>query len=188
LVHEACVNYEGKLTHPTTETDVIDFMLGRFRAWYVDEGIDVDIILAVLARRPTRPADFDKRVKAVSHFRSLPEAVSLAAANKRIGNILAKFSGALQPDVCADLLQDPEEKALARHLTDLERDLAPVFEGGAYREALSRLASLREPVDIFFDKVLVMAEDEGLKLNRLTMLSRIQGLFLRIADISILQS
>ncbi|MGS9184033.1 glycine--tRNA ligase subunit beta, partial [Salmonella enterica subsp. enterica serovar Infantis] len=81
--------YGDKLTNDNVVDDLIDFMLGRFSAWYQDEGYTVDTIPAVLARRPTRPADFDARMKAGSHFRTLEEASALAAANKRVSNILA---------------------------------------------------------------------------------------------------
>lgn len=176
-----------KLTNANVDTDVIDFMLGRFRAWYQDEGFSVDIIQAVLARRPTKPADFDKRVKAVSHFRELDAAESLAAANKRVGNILAKFDGELAQEIALALLQEDAEKVLAEKVEILAEALEPVFIAGNYQEALSRLAELREPVDAFFDGVMVMADDEALKINRLTLLNKLRNLFLDIADISLLQ-
>ncbi|PQJ83193.1 glycine--tRNA ligase subunit beta [Aliivibrio sifiae] len=176
-----------KLTNANVDTDVIDFMLGRFRAWYQDEGFSVDIIQAVLARRPTKPADFDKRVKAVSHFRELDAAESLAAANKRVGNILAKFDGELAQEIDLALLQEDAEKVLAEKVEILAEALEPVFMAGNYQEALSRLAELREPVDAFFDGVMVMADDEALKINRLTLLNKLRNLFLDIADISLLQ-
>ncbi|KAB2824945.1 glycine--tRNA ligase subunit beta [Aliivibrio finisterrensis] len=177
----------SKLTNVNVATDVIDFMLGRFRAWYQDEGFSVDIIQAVLARRPTKPADFDKRVKAVSHFRELDAAESLAAANKRVGNILAKFDGELAQEIDLALLQEDAEKVLAEKVEILAEALEPVFAAGNYQEALSRLAELREPVDAFFDGVMVMADDEALKINRLTLLNKLRNLFLDIADISLLQ-
>ena len=162
-------------------------MLGRFRAWYQDEGHSVDVIQAVLALRPTQPADFDKRVKAVSHFRSLDAAESLAAANKRVGNILAKFDGELAAGVDSSLLVEDAEKALATEIASTLEQLAPVFAEGDYQQALSELANLREPVDAFFDNVMVMADDEKLKVNRLTMLNQLRNEFLKVADISLLQ-
>ncbi|OEF13384.1 glycine--tRNA ligase subunit beta [Aliivibrio logei] len=187
LVAKAQSLFGDKLTNANVDTDVIDFMLGRFRAWYQDEGFSVDIIQAVLARRPTKPADFDQRVKAVSHFRELDAAESLAAANKRVGNILAKFDGELAQEIDLALLQEDAEKVLAEKVEILAEALEPVFIAGNYQEALSRLAELREPVDAFFDGVMVMAEDEALKLNRLTLLNKLRNLFLDIADISLLQ-
>ncbi|MUK67166.1 glycine--tRNA ligase subunit beta [Aliivibrio fischeri] len=187
LVAKAQSLFGDKLSNANVATDVIDFMLGRFRAWYQDEGFSVDIIQAVLARRPTKPADFDKRVKAVSHFRELDAAESLAAANKRVGNILAKFDGELAQEIDLALLQEDAEKALAEKVEILAEALEPVFAAGNYQEALSRLAELREPVDAFFDNVMVMADDEALKTNRLTLLNKLRNLFLDIADISLLQ-
>ena len=187
LITEAKTLFADRLTNKNVEKDVIDFMLGRFRAWYQDEGFSVDIIQAVLARHPTKPADFDQRVKAVSHFRGLDEAESLAAANKRVGNILAKFDGELAEEVDLALLQEDAEKALAEDVAVMTEALEPTFANGDYQVALSKLAGLKEPVDIFFDNVMVMAEDEALKKNRLTLLNNLRNLFLQIADISLLQ-
>ncbi|EKO3793080.1 glycine--tRNA ligase subunit beta [Vibrio metschnikovii] len=187
LVAKAKSLFGDRLTNQAVEHDVIEFMLGRFRAWYQDEGFSVDVIQAVLARRPTKPADFDQRVKAVSHFRELEAAEALAAANKRVGNILAKFAGQLPAEVALALLQEPAEKALAQDVAVMSEALEPVFASGDYQQALSQLASLREPVDAFFDNVMVMADDEALKQNRLTLLNDLRNLFLQIADISLLQ-
>ena len=187
LIREAKVQFGSKLTNDNVEQDVIEFMLGRFNAWYKDEGFSVDIIQAVLARRPTKPADFDQRVKAVSHFRELEAAESLAAANKRVGNILAKFDGELAEEIDLSLLQEDAEKALAESVEVMTEALEPAFATGNYQEALNKLADLREPVDAFFDNVMVMADDEALKKNRLTLLNNLRNLFLQIADISLLQ-
>ncbi|MDF2183562.1 glycine--tRNA ligase subunit beta [Grimontia hollisae] len=177
----------SRLTNENVEADVIEFMLGRFRAWYQDEGHSVDAIQAVLAMRPTQPADFDKRVKAVTHFRSLDAAESLAAANKRVGNILAKFDGELSDTINSELLVEDAEKALADKVTAMVEALAPVFAAGDYQTALTQLAELREPVDTFFDNVMVMAEDEALKANRLALLNTLRSQFMNVADISLLQ-
>ncbi|MDE1253519.1 glycine--tRNA ligase subunit beta [Vibrio aestuarianus] len=187
LVAKAKSLFGDRLTNDSVEQDVIEFMLGRFRAWYQDEGFSVDIIQAVLARHPTKPADFDKRVKAVSHFRELEAAEALAAANKRVGNILAKFDGQLATEINLTLLQEDAEKALAEEVEVLTEALEPAFATGDYQQALSKLAALREPVDAFFDNVMVMADDEALKQNRLTLLNNLRNLFLQIADISLLQ-
>jgi len=187
LVAKAKSLFDDRLTNDNVEQDVIEFMLGRFRAWYQDEGFSVDVIQAVLARHPTKPADFDQRVKAVSHFRDLEAAESLAAANKRVGNILAKFEGDLPADIELSLLQEDAEKALAENVEVLTEALEPAFATGNYQQALNQLAALREPVDAFFDNVMVMADDEALKKNRLTLLNNLRNLFLQIADISLLQ-
>lgn len=187
LVAKAKSLFGDRLSNDNVEQDVIEFMLGRFRAWYQDEGFSVDIIQAVLARHPTKPADFDRRVKAVSHFRDLDAAEALAAANKRVGNILAKFDGELAQEIDLALLQEDAEKALAEAVEVMTEALEPAFATGNYQQALSQLAGLREPIDAFFDNVMVMADDEALKKNRLTLLNNLRNLFLQIADISLLQ-
>ncbi|MHA7844688.1 glycine--tRNA ligase subunit beta [Serratia sp. D1N4] len=187
LTEEAVRLYGSKLTNAKAVDEVVDFMLGRFRAWYQEEGHAVDTIQAVLARRPTKPADFDARVKAVTHFRTLEEAAALAAANKRVSNILAKSSDTLLEQVRASVLKEPAELKLATHLVVLRDKLQPYFAEGRYQEALVELAALRETVDAFFDGVMVMAEDEAVRVNRLTLLSKLRELFLQVADISVLQ-
>ncbi|MCK8130321.1 glycine--tRNA ligase subunit beta [Pseudoalteromonas sp. 2CM39R] len=187
LVAKSQTLFGEKLTNLNVSTDVFEFMLGRFRAWYQDEGIEVDVIQAVLARRPTKPVDFDRRVKAVSHFRTLDAAEALAAANKRVSNILAKNDITTQGDVNESLLSDDAEKLLASHVAKFATELAPLYANGDYQEALSQLAGIRESVDNFFDNVMVMADDEAVKQNRLALLSQLSRLFLDIADISVLQ-
>ncbi|GHY54614.1 glycine--tRNA ligase subunit beta [Vibrio cholerae] len=187
LIAKAKSLFGDRLTNANVEQEVIEFMLGRFPTWYQDAGFSIDIIQAVLARNPTKPADFDQRVKAVSHFRALEEAEALAAANKRVGNILAKYDGKLGEEIDLALLQEDAEKALAEAVEIMAEALEPAFATGNYQEALSKLAGLRAPVDAFFDNVMVMADDEALKKNRLTLLNKLRNLFLQIADISLLQ-
>ncbi|MBU9846411.1 glycine--tRNA ligase subunit beta [Rahnella ecdela] len=187
LTEEAVRLYGDKLTNAKVVDEVVDFMLGRFRAWYQEEGHAVDTIQAVLARRPTKPADFDARVKAVSYFRTLDEAATLAAANKRVSNILAKSTDVLLDHVHASVLKEPAELKLATHLVVLRDKLEPLFAAGEYKEALVELAALRETVDTFFDTVMVMDENEAVRINRLTLLSKLRELFLQVADISLLQ-
>ncbi|RRN06297.1 glycine--tRNA ligase subunit beta [Bibersteinia trehalosi] len=174
------------LTNTNTVKEVVDFMLGRFRAWYESEGIAVDVIQAVLARRPTKPADFDARVRAVSHFRTLDSAEALAAANKRVSNILAKADIAIG-DIDVSACVEPAEKALAEAVISLKGEVQPLIAQGDYTAVLDKLANLRQPVDSFFDSVMVNAEDQKLRQNRLAILSTLQGLFLQVADISLLQ-
>ncbi|GIB03738.1 glycine--tRNA ligase subunit beta [Vibrio cholerae] len=187
LIAKAKSLFGNRLTNTNVEQEVIEFMLGRFPTWYQDAGFSIDIIQAVLARHPTKPADFDQRVKAVSHFRALEEAEALAAANKRVGNILAKYDGELGEEIDLALLQEDAEKALAEAVEIMAEALEPAFATGNYQEALSKLAGLRAPVDAFFDNVMVMADNEALKKNRLTLLNKLRNLFLQIADISLLQ-
>ncbi|WP_443090148.1 glycine--tRNA ligase subunit beta [Basfia succiniciproducens] len=187
IVKKSTALFAERLTNQNVVDDVVDFMLGRFRAWYQDEGIAVDVIQAVLARRPTKPADFDARVRAVSHFRTLDSAEALAAANKRVSNILAKIEGEISSKIDRTLLLEPEEKALAEQVLALQSELAPLFAKGEYQPALDRLAGLREVIDNFFDKVMVNAEDEKLRQNRQAILNTLRNLFLQVADISLLQ-
>ena len=186
LVKKSTALFGDKLTNQNVVTDVVDFMLGRFRAWYQDEGIAVDVIQAVLARRPTRPADFDARVRAVSHFRTLDSAEALAAANKRVSNILAKADAAIG-EINLTACVEPAEKALAEAVLALRTEVQPLIAKGDYTAVLDKLANLRVPVDSFFDNVMVNAEDPALRQNRLAILNTLQGLFLQVADISVLQ-
>lgn len=186
LVKKSAALFGDKLTNQNVVADVVDFMLGRFRAWYQDEGIAVDVIQAVLARRPTRPADFDARVRAVSHFRTLDSAEALAAANKRVSNILAKADAAIG-EINLTACVEPAEKALAEAVLALRTEVQPLIAQGDYTSVLDKLANLRAPVDSFFDNVMVNAEDPVLRQNRLAILNTLQGLFLQVADISVLQ-
>ena len=186
LVKKSAALFGDKLTNQNVVADVVDFMLGRFRAWYQDEGIAVDVIQAVLARRPTRPADFDARVRAVSHFRTLDSAEALAAANKRVSNILAKADAAIG-EINLTACVEPAEKNLAEAVLALRTEVQPLIAQGDYTAVLDKLANLRAPVDSFFDNVMVNAEDPALRQNRLAILNTLQGLFLQVADISLLQ-
>lgn len=186
LVKKSAALFGDKLTNKNVVADVVDFMLGRFRAWYQDEGIAVDVIQAVLARRPTRPADFDARVRAVSHFRTLDSAEALAAANKRVSNILAKADAAIG-EINLTACVESAEKALAEAVLALRTEVQPLIAQGDYTAVLDKLANLRAPVDSFFDNVMVNAEDPALRQNRLAILNTLQGLFLQVADISVLQ-
>ena len=186
LAEIAKAQYGSKLTNDNVVQDVVDFLFARFRAAYQANGFSVELIQSVLDRRPTKPVDFEKRIQAVAKFHELPEAAPIAAANKRISNILAKVKGDINADVDPSLLQEDAEKALAEVLAGLESKLSPLFAAGDYEAALFELASLQAPVDVFFDNVMVMAEDEAVKQNRLAILNRLRNLFLQVADVSVL--
>ncbi len=164
-------------------SQVLDFIFDRLRARYEDEGVDVAVYLAVRAVQPVSALDFDLRVQAVQAFRALAGAEALAAANKRVSNLLGKAEGQVPANVDGALLQEPAEQALARAVAAAETAVAT---GGSYRETLERLAALREPVDAFFDSVLVNAEDAAVRGNRYALLAKLRGLFLGVADISAL--
>ena len=167
---------------------VLEFAMERLRAYYLDAGVAPDTFEAVLARRPTRPVDFDRRVRGVGAFRRLPEAASLAAANKRIHNILRQAGEAPEGGADPALLESPAERELAEVVATMAREVQPLLAAGEYPEALTRLAGLRESVDRFFDEVMVMVDDERVRRNRLALLAEVNGLFLRAADVSRLQA
>ncbi|MFK7829829.1 MAG: glycine--tRNA ligase subunit beta [Congregibacter sp.] len=168
-----------------TANNVLEYILDRLPALYEGEEIPVEIFRAVRLTQCTRPLDFDRRVRAVQLFLGQSDAAALAAANKRVGNILAKASGNIQSsEVSADLLQETAEKALFHAIEELSTANASSLAAGDYASALGRLAALRAPVDAFFDDVMVNAEDPALKENRLALLSRLRAEFLAIADIS----
>ncbi|MCC6208146.1 MAG: glycine--tRNA ligase subunit beta [Gammaproteobacteria bacterium] len=170
----------------TVVTQVYGFMMDRLRAYYLETGMNIEVFEAVLARRTARPLDFDARVQAVARFQSMPEAASLAAANKRIGNILRKVEEDIPGDVSAALLGEPAEKALAAAMDDCEMVIGPLAERADYSGILTHLAGLRGVVDAYFDQVLVMSEDAAVRRNRLAQLNRLHGLFMQVADLSCL--
>lgn len=184
LIEFSKTTFGDKLTQASVSDEVLDFMLGRFRAWYEGEGFGVDVIQAVLARRPTNPADFDRRVKAVAEFRKMDAALALAAANKRVANILAKVTEAIPASVNSALLNEEAEQALYKAIVAEQAYQATV---SSYAEGLSHLAAMRDVVDQFFDKVMVNADDAAVRLNRQALLQQLRELFLRVADISVLQ-
>ncbi|MBQ1783045.1 MAG: glycine--tRNA ligase subunit beta [Gammaproteobacteria bacterium] len=188
LAGVAAQGYSNRLTDASAVEQVVEFLLGRFRAWYQDEGMAVDAIQAVLARRPTRPLDFDRRVRAISSFRERSEAAALAAANKRVGNLLDRAGSAIAEQIDDSLLADGAETALHTALIAAQAEVAPLFASGDYSAAMARLAALRPEVDRFFDEVMVMVEDGNVRTNRLALLKALRQLFLEVADISLLQA
>jgi glycyl-tRNA synthetase beta chain len=187
LIDQGISAYGEVLTNEKTRVDVIDFVMGRFKAYYQEQGIAVDVIQAVLAKKLTAPLDFDQRIKAVSYFKTLNEASALAAANKRVGNILAKFDGELLVEFNNNLVSEVAEQQLAQIFIELTTTIAPLQADKNYQAVLSELASLKAPIDAFFDTVMVMSDDENVKINRLTLLNQIRNSFYNIADISVLQ-
>jgi glycyl-tRNA synthetase beta chain len=165
---------------------VLAYMIERFRAWYEDENIPVEVFLAVTAKNLSQPLDINQRVQAVHRFAQLPEAQALAAANKRVSNILAKADLAQLPATNSALLADGAERELGNQIGALAQKTAPLFAQRKYREGLEQLASLRGAVDKFFDEVMVMVDDESVRNNRLALLSQLRNLFLEVADISLL--
>jgi glycyl-tRNA synthetase beta chain len=178
--------YGDKVKAEGLAPQVLDFIFDRLRARYEDEGVEVAVYQAVRALSPAAPLDFDQRVQAVQAFRQLPQAAALAAANKRVSNILAKAEGELPSSINAGLLEAGAEQALAQAVADAAKAVAPMAAARCYREALAQLASLREPVDAYFDAVMVNADDAAVRANRYALLNQLRGLFLGVADISLL--
>ncbi len=177
-------------TAPKAETKatLIEYMLERFSAWYKDEGISAEVFQSVRALGLSNALDINNRVQAVNSFSAMEEAQALAAANKRVSNILAKNGGeAVTAEVDANLLSEDAEKEMAAQVAEKQTEVQPLLADAKYKEALAALAGLRDSVDAFFDNVMVMADDEAVKNNRLALLKQLQGLFIAIADISLLQ-
>jgi glycyl-tRNA synthetase beta chain len=186
LVDASITTFGDKIKTENLQVKVIDFILARFKAWYAEQGIAAGVVQAVAVNRPTRPADFAARVEAVKSFKTLESADALAAANKRVANILAKNVFEDELTFNKELLHEPAEIALASNLESVEARIKPMLAQSDYTNALVVLAELRQPIDEFFETVMVMAQDESVKRNRLTLLSRLRGLFLCCADISVL--
>lgn len=186
-IDAAVAAYAETKPAPDCRQQLYDFIFDRLRAWYVDAGTDAKIYLCVRALNPASPLDFHRRVEAVSDFAGRPEAAALAAANKRVSNLLDKSGEeARQNAVSADLLSETAEKQLLSRLQHQSDAVAPLFEAGNYQEGLTRLAGLRDDVDRFFDEVMVMVEDPAVRANRLRLLRDLRELFLQVADISLL--
>lgn len=165
---------------------VLEFVFDRLRARYEDEGVDVSVYLSVRALQPGSALDFDQRVQAVQAFRKLPEADALAAVNKRVSNLLSKADNLGTAEVDPSLFADAKEFSLNSAIAKAENAVKPLIAERDYAQALARLASLREPVDAFFEAVMINADDAGVRKNRYAMLARLRGLFINIADISVL--
>ncbi|RYE64891.1 MAG: glycine--tRNA ligase subunit beta, partial [Oxalobacteraceae bacterium] len=165
---------------------VQEFIFDRLRARYEDEGIDVATYLSVRALQPGSALDFDQRVQAVQAFRRLPEAAALAAVNKRVSNLLSKADGKISATVEPKYFDNANEFSLYSAITQADQAVVPMAAERRYNEALTRLAALREPVDAFFEAVMVNAEDANVRANRYALLARLRGLFLGVADISLL--
>jgi glycyl-tRNA synthetase beta chain len=185
LVEYAAQLFGEKLTNPNTVKDVIEYILGRFKAYYQESGISTDVVQSVLATNVTNLYDFDKRIHAVEQFRKLNEAESLAASNKRVANIIAKTNNDVSFN--ESLLKEDAEKCLYSEISKISSEVTSLYENNDYTGALSKLSLLKESIDRFFDQVMVNCEDEDVKNNRIALLKILRGMFTHIADISLLQ-
>jgi glycyl-tRNA synthetase beta chain len=178
---------QPKAVNASVAPEVFDFVVGRLDQYYATQGYSADEIEAVVCLRPSRLNDLDRRLRAVAAFRRLPEAESLAAANKRIANILKKTDETIPERFDPALVHEDAERALVERLQELDDELGGLFDAGRYEAAMKQLARLRAPVDGFFDGVMVMVDDRALRGNRLALLHGLQQRFLRVADVSRLQ-
>jgi glycyl-tRNA synthetase beta chain len=187
LVDEA-VKLQPTVAKPTVNTEVYDYIMERLRGYYLEGGSDLSVTTemfdAVLANRPASPLDFDRRLRALSAFLKLGDAQSLAAANKRISNILRKSGRESFGAIDSALLPDAAERVLHDQVVAMTKVTEPLFAARDYEQALIKLAGLRAAVDAFFDGVMVMADDEALRNNRLALLAQLRGLFAHVADLS----
>ncbi|MFT3741814.1 MAG: glycine--tRNA ligase subunit beta [Gammaproteobacteria bacterium] len=187
LLQEAIRLYGDNLENPATSAQTFDFMLERLRAWYLEKGISAEVFAAVLAKVPTQMTDFDRRISAVQHFQTLPPASALAAANKRVSNILKHQEGIWRHDaIDPSLFAHPAEQDLFTALTQKQQGLETLAQQRHYTEVLVALADLQTPIDHFFNEVMVMVEDEKQRNNRLALLHQLQQMFLQVADLGVL--
>lgn len=187
LLAHACELLKDKLDVSNIQTEVFEFILERLRGYFIDQGIAPDTFEAVRSVTPTHLLDFADRIQAVQHFRSLSEADSLAAGNKRIRNILKKAAKE-NLSVNKSLFTEEAETNLFEQSTQLRNVVSPKFETRQYTDALTKLATLRPAIDTFFDNVMVMDDDEAIRNNRIALLAEVNDLFSSVANISLLQS
>lgn len=188
LLQVAQSNYQVALPNEKVVHEVWQFLLDRLKPWYQEQEVSADVFSAVTALNITNPYDMDCRIQAVRAFKSLPQAESLSVANKRVSNILTQYNGELRAkEIDTKLFEYDAERELAKQLKQYENQIAVLVKQENYREVLAELAQLREPVDQFFDTVLVMAEDEKIRENRLQLLKKLRELFLKVADVALLQ-
>ncbi|ARA78626.1 glycine--tRNA ligase subunit beta [Pseudomonas ficuserectae] len=182
----AVTQFGAKIKPAGLAEQVLDFIFDRLRARYEDEGVDVAVYLSVRALQPASALDFDQRVQAVQAFRKLPQAAALAAVNKRVSNLLSKAEGSIAQTVEPKYFDNANEFSLYSAIQQADHAVQPMAAERQYSESLARLAMLREPVDAFFEAVMVNAEDANVRANRYALLSRLRGLFLGVADLSLL--
>ncbi|MFT5225232.1 MAG: glycyl-tRNA synthetase beta chain [Polaribacter sp.] len=197
LIDKACEALADKFDAGSVGDEVSDYIFDRLRAYYQEQGIGFDIVDAVICTKPAVLSDCDRRVQAVNQFQSNAAAIALAAANKRIANILKKQGinnvldeGNPNESVAINetLFEAAAEKQLFQQLVGLQDKVDTLFAEGEYLQGLNELASLRPVVDQFFDDVMVMVDDQAIKTNRLALLGRLLNCFRQVADFSRIQS
>jgi glycyl-tRNA synthetase beta chain len=191
LLQAALKNYHlVKLELEDTELiqTILSFMMERLKPWYQEQNISSDIFAAVTALNITKPYDIHRRIKALQLFKKSPEAEALSIANKRISQILNKYTEKMTiQSVNPDLFKQEAERLLAKKIQELDAEIAVLKKSENYSGMLIALAKLREPIDLFFDKVMVMVDDKTQRENRLLLLKKLRELFLSVADMALLQ-
>ncbi|MFN3234847.1 MAG: glycine--tRNA ligase subunit beta [Gammaproteobacteria bacterium] len=188
LITIAMAVFPEKLIKPSLGDEIKSFCIDRFRSYAFDQAMTPDVFTAVEHLGIDAPFSAFMRMQAVKHFKTLPEAQALAAANKRVSNILVKqASDFKESHIDKKLFETDIEKALASAIAEKEKSIQPLLSDGDYQEALISLATLRSDVDAFFDQVMVMVEDDKVRKNRLGLLLQLRQLFLQVADIAYLQ-
>lgn len=187
-IRNACEQYSALKVPEGLDTQVFDFLLDRFRAWYQAEGISAEVFQSVFQLKPSKPWDFNLRILAVHRFNQLAEAQSLASANKRVSNILQKQDKTADLDSTVDssLFREPAEQQLADTLEQCRLVAQPMFARREYTAGLEALAGSKQAIDNFFENVMVMDDDLVLRSNRIKLLGELRTLFLQVADISYL--
>ena len=188
LLEQAASAYADEIGASEKVQEVYDFAMDRLRPYFVDQDYTPQQFDAVLAVSPASPLDFSKRISAVKKFSTMKQADSLSAANKRIRNILKKVEGNVADSVDRKLFQETQETSLFGAIATQKMAAKPLLETGEYDKVLANLATLKDTVDAFFDGVMVMAEDEALKNNRIALLAQLRAMFLQVADLSQLQN
>jgi len=183
-LNEAALSYPNSLDTHAAIDDVFDYMMERLRGYLIDQHYTTDVIDAVLANRPSSPKDIKSRIDAVCSFRKIPDAENLAAANKRIRNILKKVNAKEIQQINTTIFNADAEKVLHSNVEKLSKQVEELFKQRDYEKALTNLATLQQPIDTFFDDVMVMDKDEALKNNRIALLASIDNLFMHVADLS----
>jgi len=186
LLQYAASQFSGLPKQDKVVDTALNYILDRFKASYEEAKIESEVFLSVASKQLSNPLDIHRRVLAVAEFNKSDDAQALAAANKRVANILAKVEEEIPQSVDAKLLKEEQEKGLSTELNQSVHTVTPLFGAREYEAGLSELAGLRKTVDAFFDHVMVMDEDMDLRQNRLALLQQLRNLFLEVADISLL--
>jgi len=184
LLTVAATSYDSSIKAEEGIEKILTFINDRLKSYVIDKGFSVDEFESIAALEVYQPNDFLKRLEAVKTFKQLPEAETLAAANKRISNILKKVNIDTTKQVEEGQLLEDAEKELFSQLQNIRKKVNPLYSKNSYTEILQNLAILKDSIDDFFDNVMVMADDENLKNNRITLLANVRSLFIQVADLS----